>query len=129
MCADIHDGPEHMLQSEAGYIDARPLTPARQNLLQRAAGPYIRVKRRNSRCEQMFSAILPAADIQPCHRQGMSKAYRVTLQIPACVTVSATARPARLDPAVNGTMPSAPATKCWTIPCGRMRSPSPSGST
>ena len=29
----------------------------------------------------MFSAILPTADIQPCHRQGMSKAYRVTLQI------------------------------------------------
>src|ERR1700738_84022 len=25
MRADIHDGPEHMLQSEAGYIDARPL--------------------------------------------------------------------------------------------------------
>src|SRR6266436_3693667 len=41
MRADIHDGPEHMLQSEAGYIDARPLTPARQNLLQRTAGPYI----------------------------------------------------------------------------------------
>jgi hypothetical protein len=30
-----------MLQSEAGYIDARPLTPARQNLLQRTAGPYM----------------------------------------------------------------------------------------
>ncbi len=30
MRADIHDGPEHMLQSEAGYIDARPLTPARK---------------------------------------------------------------------------------------------------
>src|ERR1700738_5297066 len=44
MRADIHDGPEHMLQSEAGYIDARPLTPARQNLLQRTAGPYIWVK-------------------------------------------------------------------------------------
>ena len=43
MRADTHDGPEHMLQSEAGYIDARPLTPARQNLLQRTAGPYIRV--------------------------------------------------------------------------------------
>src|SRR6266699_5776068 len=43
MRADIHDGPEHMLQSEAGYIDARPLTPARQNLLQRTAGPYMRV--------------------------------------------------------------------------------------
>src|ERR1700761_6206565 len=27
MRADIHDGPEHnTLQSEAGYIDARPLT-------------------------------------------------------------------------------------------------------
>src|SRR6266850_6797981 len=26
MRADIHDGPEQMLQSEAGYIDARPLT-------------------------------------------------------------------------------------------------------
>src|SRR5216684_6011105 len=45
MRADIHDGPEHMLQSEAGYIDARPLTPARQNLLQRTAGPYIWVNR------------------------------------------------------------------------------------
>src|SRR3984893_18487179 len=45
MRADIHDGPEHMLQTEAGYIDARPLTPARQNLLQRTAGPYNWVKR------------------------------------------------------------------------------------
>src|SRR5712664_2611539 len=26
MRADIHDGPEQMLQSKAGYIDARPLT-------------------------------------------------------------------------------------------------------
>jgi hypothetical protein len=25
MRADIHDGPEQMLQSKAGYIDARPL--------------------------------------------------------------------------------------------------------
>src|SRR5947208_16855605 len=31
------------LQSEAGYIDARPQSADRQNLLQRAAGPYIRV--------------------------------------------------------------------------------------
>src|ERR1700724_4256199 len=49
MRADIHDGPEHMLQSEAGYIDATPLTPARQNLLQRTAGPYIWVNAQ-SRC-------------------------------------------------------------------------------
>src|SRR5438445_8319212 len=27
MRADIHDGREHMLQSEAGYIDARPHLP------------------------------------------------------------------------------------------------------
>src|ERR1700758_4943216 len=26
MRANIHDGPEHALQSEAGYIDARPLS-------------------------------------------------------------------------------------------------------
>jgi hypothetical protein len=26
--ADIHDGPEHMLQSETEYIDARPHQPA-----------------------------------------------------------------------------------------------------
>src|SRR6266446_8572419 len=32
--ADIHDGPEHnTLQSEAGYIDARPPPPIRRNLL------------------------------------------------------------------------------------------------
>src|ERR1700737_5168904 len=63
MRADIHDGPEHMLQSEAGYIDARPLTPARQNLLQRTAGPYIWVKLRKTQHEQMFSALLPRTDI------------------------------------------------------------------
>jgi hypothetical protein len=37
---DIHDGPEHMLQSEAGYIDARPHRQDRRNLLHRTAGPY-----------------------------------------------------------------------------------------
>src|SRR5882724_5856630 len=57
MRADIHDGPEHMLQSEAGYIDARPLTPARQNLLQRTAGPYIRVNRVDFATSALASAI------------------------------------------------------------------------
>jgi hypothetical protein len=28
MRADIHDGPEHMLQSETEYIDTRPHQPA-----------------------------------------------------------------------------------------------------
>ena len=50
MRADIHDGPEHnTLQSEAGYIDARPLNhQIDENLLQRAAGPYIWVNRYRS---------------------------------------------------------------------------------
>ena len=44
--ADIHDGSEHnTLQSEAGYIDARPhVRQIDETLLQRTAGPYIRVK-------------------------------------------------------------------------------------
>src|SRR5215470_4707138 len=42
MRADIHDGPEHILQSETEYIDARLHLPAStKTLLQRAAGPYI----------------------------------------------------------------------------------------
>src|SRR5262245_25115944 len=40
MRADIHDGPEQTLQSEAGYSNARPHQPGRRNLLQRTAGPY-----------------------------------------------------------------------------------------
>jgi hypothetical protein len=42
MRADIQDGSElNLLQSEAGYIDARPHPPDRRNLLPRTAGPYI----------------------------------------------------------------------------------------
>jgi hypothetical protein len=41
MRADIHDGPEHTLQSEVGYIDARPYCRIAKNLLHRTAGPYI----------------------------------------------------------------------------------------
>jgi hypothetical protein len=41
MRADIHDGPERTLQSEAGYIDARPYCRIDENLLHRTAGPYI----------------------------------------------------------------------------------------
>jgi hypothetical protein len=44
MRADIHGGPEQTLQSEAGYIDARPQSrQLDENLLQRTAGPYIGV--------------------------------------------------------------------------------------
>jgi hypothetical protein len=45
MRADIHDGPERTLQSEAGYIDARPYCRIDENLLHRTAGPYIWVIR------------------------------------------------------------------------------------
>src|SRR3984893_4481580 len=43
MRADIHDGPEHnTLQSEAGYIGARPhIRQIDETLLQRTAGPYL----------------------------------------------------------------------------------------
>src|SRR5437764_13940870 len=44
MRADIHDGPEQTLQSEAGYSNARPHQPGRRNLLHRTAGPYSWVK-------------------------------------------------------------------------------------
>src|SRR6266702_6867333 len=65
MRADIHDGPEHMLQSDAGYIDARPLTPARQNLLQRTAGPYIRVKRRHDGLNQVLRSLIQVCFPRP----------------------------------------------------------------
>jgi hypothetical protein len=43
MRADIHGGPEHTLQSEAGYIDARPKSrQIDETLLRRTAGPYSR---------------------------------------------------------------------------------------
>src|ERR1700694_5802067 len=96
-----------MMMATSG--DWNPAAKSQESYIIEGSFHTVWVKRRNSRCEQMLSAVLPTADIQPCHRQGMSKAYRVTLQIPAWVTVSATAR---LDPAVNGTtLPSAPATK------------------
>jgi hypothetical protein len=64
MRADIHDGPEHTLQAEAGYIDARPLSAGiDESLLQRAAGPYIWVKLRRTQREQMSSLLPLKADI------------------------------------------------------------------
>ena len=46
----------HMLQSEAGYIDARPHRQDRGNLLHRTAGPYIRVINRQAQPEHFSSA-------------------------------------------------------------------------
>ena len=45
-----------MLQSEAGYIDARPYRQDRGNLLHRKAEPYIGVINRSSRHKAFSSA-------------------------------------------------------------------------
>jgi hypothetical protein len=53
----------------------------------------------------------------------MLKAYRFTLQTPACVTVDVIGR---VDPSVSGSgVPSAPATNLSTMAAGKIRSPSP----
>ena len=64
MRADIHDGPEHTLQSEAGYIDARPYCRIDENLLHRTAGPYIRVTLGKARTEQNESGFPRATDLR-----------------------------------------------------------------
>src|SRR6516162_3387730 len=51
-----------MLQSEAGYIDARPHRQDRGNLLHRTAGPYIRVINRSTRPEA-FSSAFPGSGL------------------------------------------------------------------
>src|SRR3954465_3286675 len=63
MRADIHDGPEQTLQSEAGYSNARPHQPGRRNLLHRTAGPYSRVTRGHPAPATSWSAQNPKTDI------------------------------------------------------------------
>src|SRR6202022_3434908 len=96
MRADIHDGPEHMLQSEAGYIDARPLTPARRNHLQRTAGPYMWVKTGKAQCEHMFSALPLRADIAQCSRHVR---FVPIAEVWQPISVTALSLPVRPDPA------------------------------
>src|SRR5215475_10145560 len=80
MRADIHHGPEHnALQAEAGYIDARPYLPDRRNLLQRAAGPYIRV---NERTRSRGSALLTLIVIPAIF--GLVKGFRLPLDNQEC---------------------------------------------
>src|SRR5262245_11268562 len=49
-------GSHDKLQSETGYIDARPHPPNRENLLHRTAGPYKGVRMRRPQFEQNESA-------------------------------------------------------------------------
>jgi hypothetical protein len=61
--ADIHDGSEHnTLQSEAGYIDARPhVRQIDETFLQRTAGPYTRI-----------TALHHCCPLLSCYRQAIS---------------------------------------------------------
>src|SRR3981189_3386610 len=63
MRADIHDGPEQMLQSKAGYIDARPLTASSAKPLAPRGRTIHWVKLRRTQCEQMSSGLPLKADI------------------------------------------------------------------
>src|SRR5260221_14148564 len=64
MRADIHDGPEHMLQSETGYIDARPLNASSTKPLA-THGRTIHVgQTRSSGYFRCMSAQAPQAEIQ-----------------------------------------------------------------
>src|SRR3984893_9824117 len=61
--ANIHDGPEQMLQSKAGYIDARPLTASSAKPLATHGRTIHWVKLRNTRHEEIYSGLPPRTDI------------------------------------------------------------------
>src|SRR5258708_2803480 len=64
MRADIHGGPEQKLQSEAGYIDARPQTDSSTKTSCNARPDHtFGVKLRRTQYEHMFSALTSKADI------------------------------------------------------------------
>jgi hypothetical protein len=61
-------------------------------------------------------------DAEPARRQAMTKAYRITLQIPACVLVAATGLVERS--VIGSGSSSARRTNCSTITPANIRSPS-----
>jgi hypothetical protein len=63
MRADIHDGPEYMLQSETEYIDARPTSASADQKPLAPRGRTIHwVKSGKVQTEQMFSGLHLKAD-------------------------------------------------------------------
>src|SRR6266702_8002137 len=64
MRADIHDGPEQMLQSKAGYIDARPLTASSAKPLATHGRTIHWVILRLGRCSERCPLAPPTADIR-----------------------------------------------------------------
>src|SRR5438132_13816787 len=68
-------GSTSALQSEAGYIDARPqIRQIDENLLRRTAGPYIRVKLRTARFEHNASVVPPK--LTPLHEVNRAAAAK-----------------------------------------------------
>src|SRR5215831_14528325 len=64
MRADIHDGPEHILQSETEYIDARLHQPASTNPLAARGRTIHWVKVRKTQREHNESALPRTADLR-----------------------------------------------------------------
>jgi hypothetical protein len=95
-CFDAHawDGAKALqrpLQDDALKIVMRGASASEERVsrsgdLSKQARLRLMVKKRNTRSEPMFSAVPPTADIHPA----ISKPYRFTSQIPACVTVDET---------------------------------------
>src|SRR6476469_223566 len=61
-------GSRDKLQSETGYIDARPHPPDRRNLLQRTAGPYIGSCVDGAHGSRYFFGFLLAVGCKSCVR-------------------------------------------------------------
>jgi len=79
MRADIHGGPEHMLQSEAGYIDARPKSrQLDETLLRRTAGPYMWVKGGHADPVTGESELTPTPDVPDQRRHSGSRPQHKT---------------------------------------------------
>ena len=74
MHADIHDGPEQMLQSKAGYIDARPLTASSAKPLATHGRSIHWVTLGRSRSEHNEPALPQAADIEADSAVGPGRA-------------------------------------------------------
>src|SRR6476660_3656082 len=63
MRADIHDGPEHMLQSETEYIDARPHQSASTKASCTARPDHTLGHKRKCSCLNGMSVLPPRADL------------------------------------------------------------------
>jgi len=79
MRADIHDGSEHTLQSEAGYIDARPHQPELRKPLA-SHGRTIHQGQNENPPFLSLCQLPPAADVQPheamCERRHCTAAMQ-----------------------------------------------------